>query len=647
LLCLAGLLAAALVVRVVGAWTDYPWCWYPDRDVVVHARNCINLKQPTLNPGEFIYPTGYIYLNALVYAAVGVAVAPFVGGVHGVADLYYERFGFLAAVTRVVGSLMSCASVLLVWYLAGVLSGPLAGWLAAVILTFAWLDVVCAHYPTADAPAALMLLATCAWGWRLYMGEGHWPDYLLGGLLAGAAAATKYPAGAGLLSLLVAHVLATAGPQPGPAAALQGRGALPTARPEAHSPARPGLWAGLGWLVGAAVLGFVALCPWVVLDWPTFSADLVYQWAYNHSGAEQAWQVRRFFCRPEAAGVGWPLNVVALLGVIVLAVRNWRAAAVLLSGPLAMYLSFAATSRFVVRWYEPIVPWMALGAGVALSWPAAAARGWRRAATVASALVVAALVAPALVWELRYDWTLLQPSSRRLATAWVREHIPPASRVALLQWAWAGPDVPEDRYRVEWCLPASLERWWAARCLGELLDGPLGRFLQRWAPAGWQKVRARQQKFWSRPLPSATPDLDLFLPPLPREADWVIVNDGFWDRVIAEAAPSCAGVPYRAGLIQYRRELEQLLATHFCLAARFGQPGLRDPPQGAWPYGSPPLAIYRRAVPARKLAAAREVNNRHAKEVADDTPDYASSGAPRGGRHAGGRGSQACHHGAG
>ncbi|MCX7599655.1 MAG: hypothetical protein N2512_12430, partial [Armatimonadetes bacterium] len=298
---MAIMLVLALSLRVTGAFTDYPWYWYPDRDVPVHARDCINPKAPRLNPGEFIYPTGYIYLNAVVYAGVGAAAVAtgLVDGIDGLVELYYAKFGFLMGVTRIVGSLLSVAAIYLLLRLAWAVAGRLVGWLAAATMAFAWLDIVCCHYPTADAPSAFMLLATVAWAWRLYVCPAGWRAYFLGGLLAGAAAATKYPAGAGLVSLLAAHFLAS-------------RSASNTG----SSANRPRPLAGAAILLASAAGGFLVLCPWALLDWPNFLADMLYQSVYNASGPEQAWQWGRFFFGMiPAAGLGAPLNILAVLGL--------------------------------------------------------------------------------------------------------------------------------------------------------------------------------------------------------------------------------------------------------------------------------------------------------------------------------------------
>jgi 4-amino-4-deoxy-L-arabinose transferase-like glycosyltransferase len=577
------IMAAALVLRLTGVTTDYPWYWYPDRDVPVHARECINLAHPRLDPGEYIYPTGYIYLNAAVYAVVG-AVAVVTGavhGLHGLAALYYGKFGFLMAVTRIVGTLVSLAAIWLVARLTRKVAGELAGTLAAAALAFAWLDVVCCHYPTTDVASGFVLLATAMFALRLYGRRAGAKDYVIGGLLAGAAAATKYPAGAGLVSLLLAHWFARKRErEEGDAEAAQ---------------ERPGAWAGAGMLVGATVVGFLVLCPWAVLNWPTFLADMIYQSVYNKCGPEAPWQVARFlFGMTPAAGMGWPLNLVALVGLGWLVVNKRRETAVLLAGAVLVFLSYASTTRFFERWYETLMPFVAMGVGIGVAWMAGRVlRRTRAAAVILGSLALAAMLAKPVAYEAWYDWILTQTGSRRVATAYLGRHIPPGSVVAQGQWAWAGPDLPAQRYKVRWMIAGSPERLYAGLRLKGLMEGRFGEKLKVISPSSYGALKAREKE-----LLLAGEDLKALLPRIPADADWVIVNTEAARRAVESAPREFAPAPgmrypsYQAMLRGAYNEIFRELGARQVSQLQISGGHREHHPWGTWPYGSPNLLIF-------------------------------------------------------
>ncbi|MBC7287285.1 MAG: glycosyltransferase family 39 protein [Armatimonadetes bacterium] len=595
------LIAFALALRIVGAWTDYPWCWYPDKDIVIHARNCINVRSPKLCPGEYIYPTGYVYLNAAVYALVGTALVPFVG-LEGLARIYYERVGFLAAVTRILGSLMSAASVAVVWLVARALWGRLAAWFAAAAMSVGWLDVVCCHHPTADTPAGFLLIATCAWALHAYLRGLSTRGVVIGGVLAGAAAATKYPAGAGLIAVLLAVLMnerscterAAAG-NGGSAGQQAARGNL-SEEVSSNRPTSTGLSQKarmVGLATAAAAATFLLLVPWAILDWPNFFADLAYQAICNKTGPAPPWQMSWFwFYMKPAAGVGWPLNLFALLGIGALCFRRPRAAAIVLVPPLVVFVAFAAATVHVARWYAALAPFVALGTGVGLA-AGIELIPHRLSRIAASAAVCGATLGPLAYQAIRYDAILLGPASRREAAKWVVQRVPPGSKVALFQWAWAGPDLTASRYKPTWYMPGSLEQFTAAEWLERRLRGSLGSTLRRFAPGAYAKLARRAEQFRQ-----GAETADRLMPDLPGEP-WAILNVTYWERMVRESGGRGPVREYHAAVGEYWRKLQTHLTTHYTERARFGQ--LRSQHRwDEWPYGDPLIVVYER-LPDRRV----------------------------------------------
>lgn len=520
-----------------------------------------------------------------------------VDGVHGLAELYYAKFGFLMGVTRILGSLLSVGAVYLLLRLAWGLADRLGGWLAAAALAFAWLDIVCCHYPTADVPSAFMLLASVVWAWRLYQRPAGRRDYILGGLLAGAAGAIKYPAAAGLVAMLAAHFLAR---RPAPGATT--------------FPRRPRAAEGAALLLLATALGFLVLCPWAILDWPDFFADMVYQRAYNASGPEPAWQLGRFFFgMTPPAGLGAPLNALALLGLAWFAARRPRDALVVLSGPTLALLAYASTNRFMSRWYETVVPFVALGVGMgacAVSQVLGRAVRSGRAGAWLASVVVAGSLAPPVAQAARYDWILLQPGTRRTASGWIEQSVPAGAHVVLTQWRWASPDVPQDKYRTTWLVVGSPERLYAGLRLKALLDGPVGHWLRKLAPRGLARLRQRQEAFLT-----TGQRLEDLLPPLPKDAEWAVVNLRELSMAAANACGAFEPVPgvrYEAFGPLVLEWSQTLLSTlHERAEQRWVFTGseAEEHPWGVEPYGSPTLVIFRLA-PTGSRDSPKELDHR-------------------------------------
>ncbi|MCX7599401.1 MAG: hypothetical protein N2512_11150, partial [Armatimonadetes bacterium] len=320
----------------------------------------------------------------------------------------------------------------------------------------------------------------------------------------------------------------------------------------------------------------------------------------NASGPEQAWQWGRFFFGMiPAAGLGAPLNILAVLGLAWLVARRPRDAAGLLGGPAVIFLSYAATHRSMPRWYETVTPLVALGAGLgtALTGRAVARTiGRPRLGNAAAIGLLACSLGLPVAMAVHYDWILRQPGSRRLATTWIARHIPPGAHIVLTQWRWASPDVPEDKYRVTWLVTGSPERLYAGLRLKALLDGPLGRGLQTLAPHGFARLRQRQEAFLA-----AGQRLEDLLPALPGDAEWAVVNEQELSRAAANAPgpfEPVAGHRYEAFGPLLQRWYRALLDGLYKQATRtwvFKPSPLEEHPWGIEPYGSPTLVIFRLA----------------------------------------------------
>ena len=192
----------------------------PDEEHVIGEALALNSGDDQV--GFFRYPPGYARLQSW-----------WLGLTLDQADLeaWYRDPMTIQRRARLLGALFGIAAVLAAGLIARQLfASEFAGWAAALVLALTPLHLRDSHFATLEAPgAALSTLAIWAGLGRprcLY----RWD--LVAGLLAGMAAAIKYPFGAILVGLLLARVL------------------------RAENRIR-----GSALLVGAALIGFLALAP--------------------------------------------------------------------------------------------------------------------------------------------------------------------------------------------------------------------------------------------------------------------------------------------------------------------------------------------------------------------------------------------------
>ena len=380
--CLGGILLLALFLR--WPWPEPLWI-HVDEKRFIHLP--LGFWSGDLNPHFFNYPTLQFYLVSLVYYVYYLLGSePLMSFV---AYRYFVDATDLIAIARGLGTLMSVGTVAVVAFIGRRLYGAAGGLLAAAFAALMPLSVRFAHLAITDTPAVLWTALALLGAVRIVQ-EGRRCDYLLAGVGAGLAAATKYPAGLVVLPVILAALL--------------------------RCPAwkQSGLWCA----VAATGLSFCATTPYVLLDFQAFWADfsamgqehlLAADWRVDPTW----WHVLRYNLR-YGLGLGGLAALVAALGWI--ARQRRREELVLAAYVLACYALVGSAASNFMRYALPLVPAMAVLAVKPLVQPVFRA-------SVLAALVVALLAEPAYyAWKTRD--LMSGGDTREQARAWIERQAP-------------------------------------------------------------------------------------------------------------------------------------------------------------------------------------------------------------------------------
>ncbi len=295
----------------------------------------------------------------------------------------------------------------------------LVGLMAGALLALSPLHAVASVVVRHEAWLVFFVALSLYFAARVYRGD-RTQDSLLAGVCAGLAVSCKYNGWIALVPLLTAHLL---------------RG----------GPARlrlPSPWLGLL----AATVAFLTTSPFVLLDFPSFQADLAYElshYASDHVGRDHrgaSWYLVTLL-RKESVATG--LAAVALvLGVI----NRRRSVALVASLPLACLANIMPFPVRVERLVLPLLPALCLLAGysgVALGKTVVRNlhRGDRWVLGLGlSCLAVTGLAGREAVQELSL------PDARDEAREWIADELPPGSRIALESY---GPYVDDRIFKVK------------------------------------------------------------------------------------------------------------------------------------------------------------------------------------------------------
>jgi 4-amino-4-deoxy-L-arabinose transferase-like glycosyltransferase len=423
-LAMAAILIGAFALRVWGsdfglpAYTRY----HPDEHALVERAAAI-LWTGDWNLHRFNYPPLYAYFQASAY------VLYFLYGV--TQDLWRFVPTFVVPnyyqIGRILTAVFGTLTVLIVYLTGRELRERRMGILAAALLGGNYLHTVHSHYATFDVMLSFWVVLTLLFSTLIgSRGEAKW--YLLAGLCAGLAGATKYNGVVAVVMPLLAHIMATT-------------------------------WGEWGWFdgrfflaVGGFLLGFFGGNPFALGNLPQFLNDLatvLHHYANEHPGFEGVgnwrWYPGVFLTSADAIWV-----LAGVLGLLGLLWRDWKKGLLLTVFPVIYYLM---VSSFVVRFERnmvPLLPFLALGGGwlldTGVDWLEKRFEWGRRLSHLLVSLGMVLLLALPMVASVSFDLVLSQTDYRETAGEWVEENIEEGSKIAIEHYS-----IPfdYDKYQVE------------------------------------------------------------------------------------------------------------------------------------------------------------------------------------------------------
>lgn len=412
-IALALILLGALALRISAVTFGLPSLYDPDEPMFMLVALKV-LTSGSLNPGWFGHPgSTTIYLVAVIDALVaGVSLlSGRFADLAGLTRAAYAGPSILFIPARLGMVLLGVAAVWLTYAVAKRLFGTRAGLIAAGLLAINSLHVAWSAIVRTDIHASVFMLACLLFAIRAAE-HGQMRDYLLAGLFAGFATATKWPAASVFVSILGAagcRMFARSG--------------------SVAREARLVVVAGVAFLVGI----FIA-SPFIFLAWQTVLSNVSGELKPSHlahTGHGFIGNLAWYLADPVGASMGFIGLVFAMVGFVV-AARHPIARWTILPAAIAFLLLISGQKMIWSRWVLPVLPMLAAFAAAAiveLSRKLGELIGARQR-PIALAVIVAIVVAPAMattygqINERRND-------TRIQAARWASAHIPPGSTVVL------------------------------------------------------------------------------------------------------------------------------------------------------------------------------------------------------------------------
>jgi 4-amino-4-deoxy-L-arabinose transferase-like glycosyltransferase len=385
----------------------------PDETIVIDV--ALQFLRGNFRPAFYDYPWLYMWLVAglyLLYYVWGRALGAFQSLADLIASWRVQWIPFFL-LPRALSAVMGAATIWPVFRIGRRLWDDTTALVAALFIALAFLHVRDSHYATTDITMTFLLMLSMS-----FLIDGHLTkrrrDFVVGGLLGGLAAATKYNALL-LIAPLVASYLLNIVEQP-----QQRRIAVLDTRLLTY---------GVPFL-----MTFAIGVPFLATDFPrfmdgmrllnqsmeggSFGLDLGAGWIHH----------LEFSLR---YGLGVPLLAAAIAGMGAMFLLEPRTAVLLLSFPIAYYAVAGSVRNLFFRYAIPLVPFLCLAAArlVTLAVP----KIYDSARTQAVAVVLAAgvIILPSAMSVVRFDRIISRTDNRVVVARWFDENVPAGSSVLM------------------------------------------------------------------------------------------------------------------------------------------------------------------------------------------------------------------------
>lgn len=401
----AALVVAALALRVYAIGFGLPDILHPDESPILNR--ALAFAEGSANPRNFLYPTLYLYA-LFVWEGLFFVVSRIAGVYQSVAD--FQRAFFLdptrvVIAARVLAAIFSSLTVLATYRAAARLYDRATGAWAAAFLAFAPLAVRDAHYVKLDVPMTLFVVLCLGAVAKIVMDPGaadRARSWVITGALAGLAISTQYYAVFAVVPIALAAV---------------------DDGWRHRSAARAAKWLAAS---GAATFaGFVAGSPFFLAELPAVARDFAELRKVDVDRAVSAGafsSLGRYLDYLWRDAVGWPIVLLAIVGLGVAVVAD-RRRAIVLAGFALPFLAFLANTFPASRYLNPLVPVVCIAAASVVGLLA------RRSAR--APLVACVLVVPSALMSLRVDRFLSMDDTRSQMRAFIERTVPDGASILI------------------------------------------------------------------------------------------------------------------------------------------------------------------------------------------------------------------------
>ncbi|MFH1593352.1 MAG: glycosyltransferase family 39 protein [Candidatus Omnitrophota bacterium] len=449
------ILAVGILVRCYGIDFGLPHTrCRPDENVVI--RHALYSSIKALHPTTFSYGSFYKYILLFLYALYylfGLVSGRFTSTLDLIREYAVDPTN-LFLINRLLAALLGTATVFIVYLIAKRLFDRRVALISSLFLSLAYLHVRDSHFGNVDVPMTFFIMCSFLFIVKSYR-KGILKNYILSGLLAGLATSTKYAGILLIAPMLIAHFC--------------------------NIPDRKDKWSKLFLdrrillFFLFVVIGFLVGTPYSVIDFSAFTGDIFFQ-AIEHQtmGHEiilgRGWW--HFLSFSLFFGLGWPLLFASIGGILILAKRDIRSAALLCSFPALYYFLAGRGYTVFARYTIPMIPFLCVTGSICALFISDKLLGKskRYFANVLIAAISISIMTPSINNIIKFDMLLTKRDNRLIVTEWIHKNIPEGSSIYQTGSIWGRLELYDTPGALKKRLKSQVDTGYKSRLLEAAVD---------------------------------------------------------------------------------------------------------------------------------------------------------------------------------
>ena len=378
------------LLRLYGINFGLPFMYHADEPIVVNHAMAYGLGD--LNPHFFAIPPLVSYILFALYGAyffIGKALSLFTSPESFALAFLKDPTAFYLIGRFFIGVLAGTATIIAVYVLARKLFSERTALVSALFAAVTFISVQHSHYIYVDTMMVLFLILTCIAAVDIAAGKGIRP-YIIAGICAGIATATKYNGAVIFVVVISAH--------------FSGGQKRPVAR--------------LFISLLAMCVACIALNPYSFLDLSGFIGGLV-----NQAGTEYTSGLLYHLRYSLLEGAGAALVILGTIGMAYYGVREPRRNLAIISFPMIFYAVLCFFSQPHERYVLPLIPFLIVYASAIIC--------EKIKNVFAALLLVMVIILPNLTRSVYSDRLFTQDDTRTIAAKWIESNIKDGSKIAI------------------------------------------------------------------------------------------------------------------------------------------------------------------------------------------------------------------------